>query len=101
MVSLAKNLPDDAIYKSWLVIAAPTIAVAVSWLARRIEVYLKRKQAAAFKKRMKEKVTELLDDPNLSDDEKKKLQRVIVDIGMAEIESLVTKIKSINTDINK
>lgn len=101
MVSLAKNLPDDTAYKSWMVIAAPTIAVVVSWMARRVEIYWKRKQVTALKKKMKEKISELLDNPILNDKEKEKLQREIVDIDMAEIETLEAKIKSINTDINK
>ena len=99
LVLLASNLPDNYPLKSWLVIIAPSVSIAFSliwkFLIREKNAYYKRKRVVKFKKLLRKKIEEALNDGLISSDEAATLRRKMIEIELQSIDNLANKIKSI------
>ena len=99
LVLLANNLPDDYYLKSWLVIIAPSVTIAVSlfWkiIIREKNAYYKRKRVVKFKKLLQKKIETALSDGLISPEEAATLKRKMIEIELQSIDNLANKIKNI------
>ena len=99
LVLLASNLPDNYPLKSWLVIIAPSVSIAFSliwkFLIREKNAYYKRKRVVKFKKLLRKKIEEALNDGLISSDEAATLRRKMIEIELQSIDNLANKIKNI------
>ena len=102
LVLLANNLPDSNIYKSWLIITAPTVAVGLSafwkWIIKRVDKYLKKRKAEELKLRLRTDIEKALKNPNISKEEKATMQKKLAAFEQQNIDSLAKAVASIEMD---
>lgn len=98
LLLLAKNIPDNYPIKSWLILIAPTVSIILAWFAKKVDVYFKEKKVEGLKEEYKNKINSALNNPYASDQDKEKLKKMLVEIDLADIESISAKIKSIDVD---
>src|SRR4051812_20958245 len=70
LILLARNLPDASPWKSWLIIAAPTVTVLASsawvWLKTKLENVVKAKQVDDLFAKVLQTLESALKNPNTS-----------------------------------
>lgn len=106
LVSLVQNLPDDYVWKTWLVIIAPPASIALNnfvlwlsaWLKAKGDEREKRKETAESKQEASErekKITEIertfangLQNPGTSDEIKEKITEHLGQYGVRDVEAL-------------
>ena len=96
LVLLSNNLPDTSPWKSWLVIAAPSVTVFFSalWLAA-LHLIAKRfraKEKQALFSNFKQTLTSEIDDPHTSLAHKEFLQTQLEKVQRLEISSMYDRI---------
>ena len=79
LLMLAKNIPEPSSVKSWLIIIAPTVSVCLAslWrlLAKACDKYLQRRKVKKLTQLLDSNIEVALTDPNISDEEKEKLNK--------------------------
>jgi hypothetical protein len=100
LVLLANNLPDSYFLKSWLVIIAPSVSIALSlfwkYISRKTNAYFKVKKVARSKKILQRKIAAALHNKLISKEEAAMLRRKMIELELQSIENLANKIKSID-----
>lgn len=99
---LANNLSEDNIYKSWLLILAPTVAVALSvfwkWLTERADNYLKKRKVNELKAALRTEIKNAMSDPNIPADQKAIMQSKLAAFEQQNIDTLMKSFSSIEID---
>ncbi|RAJ10572.1 hypothetical protein LX64_00176 [Chitinophaga skermanii] len=104
LISLANNLPDTNVYKSWLIIIAPSITMFIAFCWKLI---FERMTKHSTKVKVKEQdetwqqySNDLLNDPHLSEKFKKKVQAKVEEYKFDRLKSLQEKILSNESKID-
>ena len=100
LVSLAKNLPDANPYKSWLIIIAPTVTILITWIAKSIERYLKKRNVRKLKIKLKISILEMKKQSNITPQLSAEFDQMLLDVDMEDISNLWNKIKNIREDMS-
>lgn len=99
LVVLAKNIPDSYSIKSWLVISAPSITIAISYLwqfiAKKINYYSKNKQIKKTTRALINEIDLLLNDPTVPECEKERLKGKMQEVKFVKVEDLTKQLESI------
>lgn len=98
LLLLAQNLPDSLTIKSWLIIVAPSLSVILTWGIKKIERYFKNKLVESLIKKVKVKIEDKLKNPHLSEEDKTRLKKQLVEIDLADIDMLRNRIRSISIE---
>lgn len=97
LVLLANNLPDNYAYKSWLILIAPTISVALSafwvWSKIRVDAYIGDRKTERILKELRTEIENDLKNPHTSEEHKKLLKAQLEKFEKLRIESLAAKAK--------
>lgn len=100
LVLLANNLPDNYPLKSWLVIIAPSVSIALSvfwkFISRKTNAYFKVKKIARSKKILHRKIEAALHNRLISREEAAMLKRKMIELELQSIENLSNKIRNID-----
>ena len=79
LVELAQNLPEENFYRSWLIILAPALTLAIKYvwnlLSPEVVRFVKSIRADIARRKMMRKIDALLADPDISEIEKVKLKQ--------------------------
>ncbi|KAA2240090.1 hypothetical protein F0L74_28380 [Chitinophaga agrisoli] len=96
LVLLARNLPDSYPIKSWLVIAAPSITVAISFLWRfavnQAKNAMRNWEIARSTDELLHEIEQLLKDPNIPECEKQRLLAQKQAVRFTRLEELTKKL---------
>jgi len=98
LVLLAENLPESNVYRSWLIIVAPTLSVFITWVLKKIDNYFKNKKIKTLQTKLKAEIDKTLADPNscLSTQDKEKLEQYRSEIEMLSVENMRKRLQSIS-----
>jgi hypothetical protein len=90
LVLLARNLPDTSPWKSWALILAPSVSVALSWLViwlrTEIEYILNTRNQRRIFDAITVRIEEALKNPLTSDDHKMELRKKLEEVEKLSIE---------------
>jgi len=100
LILLVRNLPDDNVWKSWLLILAPTLSIGLSvlwlWLRKKIIEYISTKEFKNAMSQAKATLQEALQNPSTSESHKEqlckdleRLERIAVDSQLQRVKALV------------
>jgi hypothetical protein len=94
---LAKNLPETNPWKSWLVIIAPTLAVALSgiyaWCLHQATEWINGWQFERYFQRAEQTLINALQDPNISEQRRKRLSSELEEIRLLRIKKTLEPLK--------
>lgn len=100
ILSVVRNLPGNTPLKSLLITASPTITIFSTWLVEIVMIYLKERRVKKFEARFMKRVERAFQNPYLSLEDKQKVQDMVKQLEMDNIESLAAKIKDTISEIN-
>lgn len=79
LVLLANNLPTGHPWKSWLLLLAPSVSIAVTVICGRVKAavseYLRKRELKALAEQLKHKLQEGLSNPSTSPDHRRQLTK--------------------------
>ena len=97
LVLLARNLPDDNPWKSWLVLLAPAVTVFLSgswlWIQAAIAERAREKEKRQLFEMAKETIRKSMDDPHGSPEHKESLRKTLEDLQLIEVSGMYARIK--------
>jgi len=97
LVLLANNLPDKSPWKSWLVLFAPTLSIAITisygWARRSIEHYLDRRDLERLIRDAKGTLKEALENPNTSEEHRKQIRGELESLEMLLVKSNIDRLR--------
>jgi hypothetical protein len=92
---IANQLPDANIAKPILQYAAPSITILISALWVYIQVKIRDKEVDYLFKKAREQLKRRIDDPNISEDHRRELQKHLEDIDSLDINRIKSRIESL------
>ncbi|MCS3795163.1 hypothetical protein [Niastella sp. OAS944] len=102
LLLLANNLSDANIYKSWMIIIAPSTAVGLSvfwkWLTKSVDKYLKRRKTKELKSKLRTDIENALQNPNIPAEEKVAMQKKLAAFEQQNIDALTKAVAAIELD---
>lgn len=97
LVLLANNLPADSTWKSWLVIFAPSVSIAISvlygWIKATLDKRAARKELAEVVDRAKLTLQQALENPATSQEHRKQLQKELEGLELILVKADLDKIR--------
>jgi hypothetical protein len=100
LLLLAQNLPETNEYRSWLIIVAPSITVAIvaiwKWATKKIDNYWKFRKIESLKEKLRKDIDKAIKNPNFPTDQIDDLRRKLAELELTAIEDLMKAIKTID-----
>jgi hypothetical protein len=97
LVLLANNLPVDSPWKSWLVIFAPSVSIAISvlygWIKASLDRRAARKELAQVVDRAKLTLQKALENPATSQEHRRQLQKELEGLELILVKADLDKIR--------
>ncbi|KPQ43996.1 MAG: hypothetical protein MPEBLZ_01464 [Candidatus Methanoperedens nitroreducens] len=105
LIYIANNLPDSNVYKSWLVLIAPSASIVIiafcTWLKSNLKKYRTEKEFRSSINQTRETLNEILDNPKTSDEHRKRIgkrleefEKLVVDIQFDKVKALAQRKES-------
>ncbi|WP_295117613.1 hypothetical protein, partial [uncultured Chitinophaga sp.] len=92
LLSLAQNLPDSNVFKSWLIILAPVLTLAIKSLwnicSPEISFIIKKFKTRKARINLLTRIDTLLKDPDISEEKKKMLRDKSEQVRLSVIDEL-------------
>lgn len=98
---LISRMPELNVLKPWFVAAAPALSAGITLLVKKVNKYYDSKAIILLKRKFTEQASEMMSNPNISREKKEKIQKLLEEMEMANIEGLAEKIKRISVEIYK
>lgn len=100
LLSLAQNLPDSNVFKSWLIILAPVLTLAIKSLwnicSPEISFIIKKFKTRKARINLLTRIDTLLKDPDISEEKKKMLRDKSEQVRLSVIDELTKHLKAIS-----
>ncbi|MFI3219619.1 MAG: hypothetical protein QX189_10935 [Methylococcales bacterium] len=97
LVLLANNLPDASLFKSWLVIIAPSASVFLGsllfWLKNKVSSYFENKMVQNELEKIREMLKTALNDDNTSEQHKEEMRKKLESLDKIAVNIRLNKIK--------
>jgi hypothetical protein len=103
LVLLANNLPHDNPWKSWLILIAPSLSVAIgilySWARKSVESYLNKRELAQLIRNAKKTLTEAVQNPNTSEEHRQQLRKELEELEVLLVRTDVDRIRILTSSV--
>jgi len=97
LVLLAQSLPDDSVLRSWIVVLAPSVSVALSalwlWIRREIDRQIERRRFEAAIREARAALMAGVENPNTSDAHKEELRKHLEELEMLLVQANMDRIR--------
>jgi hypothetical protein len=101
LVLLANNLPERNPWRSWLVLLAPSLSIAITvayaWGRKAIDEYLERRRVERFVREAKVTLKEALENRNTSETHRKKLRAQLEELELLLVKASIEKVRVVDT----
>lgn len=100
LVLLANNLPDSNRWKSWLVLLAPSLTIAITvaytWIRKYVDDYLDERRIKRFISEAKVTLREALENPNTSEAHRRKLRAQLEELELLLVRASIEKVRVVD-----
>jgi hypothetical protein len=100
LVLLANNLPDKNPWKSWLVLLAPSLSIAITiaygLVRKALDEYLDGRRIKRFVREAKVTLKEALENTNTSEAHRKKLRAQLEELELLLVKASIEKVRVVD-----